>query len=33
MKGDDILTTLLAGFFGLAFFGIGFILVLSWIFN
>jgi hypothetical protein len=32
-KGDDVLTTLLGGFVGFVFFGIGIILVLSWIFN
>lgn len=32
-KGDDVLTTLLGGCVGLVFFGIGLIIVLSWIFE
>lgn len=33
MKGDDFLTTLLAGFVGFVFFGIGLVIVASWIFG
>ena len=32
-KGDDILSTLLAGFVGFIMFGIGITLFLSWIFG
>jgi hypothetical protein len=32
-KGDDVLTTLLAGCVGFVFFGMGLIIVLSWIFE
>jgi hypothetical protein len=33
MKGDDFLTTLLAGFVGFFVFGIGIVLLFSWIFG